>query len=172
MTATIGEVLSRVIDAPTEEQQIAILNAHLKDYGTDVALMDALRILFDKRYKFQLPEGLPETKLQELPDGCSETNLRTEMRRMYIFIKGTLPKLRCENLFLQIYEGLAVSDRKILVHMKDQSLRSLSSNTVNKVFPNLILEPVDVVAEPEESTKEPPKPVRKPKKPKQEQPKE
>jgi len=144
MTITIGELILKAANASTEDEQIAVFQKHARDYGKDVPLLDALRILFDKSYKFHLPEGLPETKLVDLPDGCGDTNLRTEMRRMYIFFQKDVPQQRREVLFLQVFEGLASSDRKVLVMMKDQSLRSIKSTTINKIFPNLIQDPVDI----------------------------
>jgi hypothetical protein len=143
MTATIGEIILTASKQPTEEQKIEVFQRHLRKYGSDPALQDALRILFDPKLKFNLPAGEPPSQNPNLPDGLGDTNLRIEMRKMYRFIKGNpfsdkMPNQKKEILFIQLLEGLAKSDREVLIKMKDQNIEGLTPELVNKVFPNLI----------------------------------
>jgi len=140
MTATLGEIILSVAEKKTEEDKINVLRDHLTNYGQDPALKNALQLLLDPRYRLDLPEGVPPFKDNNLPDGLGDTNLRTEMRRMYIFLSNSgVQQVRKELLFIQLLEGVAVSDAKLLLAIKEQKLDGVTGELVNKVFPGLIL---------------------------------
>jgi curli biogenesis system outer membrane secretion channel CsgG len=61
-------------------------------------------------------------------------NFFQETRKFYVFNRKDLPKLRREQLFIQLLEALHPSEAKIIVAMKDQNLNSLYNNITHQVL--------------------------------------
>mgnify|MGYP003350843361 CR=1 FL=1 len=98
----------------------------------------ALPILLEDAFlpdrKFDLPEGDPPFKPDDGPLGMSPANFFQEVRKFYIFRRKDLPKIRREQLFIQMLEGLHPSEAKVLIAVKDQNLNSLYNNISHKVL--------------------------------------
>jgi len=147
MTATVGEVILEAASKETEEEQAKVFINHHRLYGKDDALQLCLKYIFHKDFVFNLPEGTPPFKDQDLPDGLGDTNLRMESRRLYLFQKGNptsdaLKPERRETLFVQLLEGLARSDQKTLLLMKDKIQTNLKESVIRKLYPGLLPEEV------------------------------
>jgi hypothetical protein len=109
------------------------------------ALREVLRCTYHPNadwYVKELPEDyiLPDT----LP-GISQTNLYTEIKRIYLFQKGhamadQLSQEKRLQLLTQLLEGLEPGDVQVLLNIfkKDQEIQGLDKNSVNLVFPDLI----------------------------------
>ena len=69
-----------------------------------------------------LPEGIPPYKPAAEPLGMTPTNLFSEMRRLYVFCRADLTKLKREGLFISMLEGCHPSEAEVLIAVKDQTL--------------------------------------------------
>lgn len=114
---------------------IEILNEVNEDTSKLVAYKDnqALKYLFEYAFipekKFELPEGEPPFKQDAAPIGMSPANFTQEMRRLYIFTKAQpLPKIRREQLFIELIESVHPSEAKLLCAIKDQQIGKIYKN--------------------------------------------
>ena len=116
MTKFIPEILKEVNEDPKT----------LEKYKNNAALKMLFEYAFLPEKKFDLPEGDPPYKKDSAPLGMSPANFVMEMRRLYIFTPARpLPKIRKEQLFVQLLEGLHPSEAEILLAVKDQKLNKL-----------------------------------------------
>lgn len=140
MNLLLSEVLDQVEKLKSKEEKIAAL----RKYGAP-AYKGVLRINFDESVNMNLPEGEPPFKKEGgKPIGYQETNLIQEFRRFYIWLdpKQTLTKIRKEKLFIEMLEGLHVSEAEVICLAKDRKLqkkyKSLSYELVREAFPDLL----------------------------------
>lgn len=106
----------------------------LKKYTENIALKIMFQYAFIPEKKFDLPEGDPPFKPDPAPLGMSPSNFIQEIRRWYIFTREkVLPKVRKEQLFIQLLESVHPSEAKILLAIKDQKLTSLYKNITSDV---------------------------------------
>lgn len=132
-----SEVLDLFEKAKTKQEKIQVL----KQYESPV-LRALMRINFDKSVKMDLPEGEPPfRKESDKPPGYNETNLVQEYRRFYIWLdpNQNLPRLRKEQLFIEMLEGLHVSEAEVLCLAKDKKLgkkyKTLKEDIVREAYP-------------------------------------
>jgi hypothetical protein len=111
-------------------------------------LQDILKLNFDPDYNLLLPEGEPPFKKDtEVPEGYSESNLYVEHRRFYIWKDPNinLGKIRKEQLFIQMLEGVHWKEAEAVCLAKDKKLqakyKTLSEDVVRLAFPNLLPPP-------------------------------
>lgn len=133
----LSEILEEVSKIKKKEERIEELRKH----GDNRALLQILQYAFDPRIKWLLPEGVPPYKKNEYID--QESNLYTEMRRLYLFIEGGNPNLnptKREMLFIGILEMVAPSDAMLLCAIKDKKLpyKTITAEIVNEAFPGLL----------------------------------
>lgn len=102
-------------------------------YKDSSALKVLFQYAFDPKNKFLLPEGTPPYKEDSAPLGMSPANFIMEMRRLYIFGREDLGKVRRESLFITLLEGLHPTEAKVLIAIKDQDLSRLYSNITAKL---------------------------------------
>ena len=147
MNLLLSEVLEQVDKLKSKEEKINML----RNYGAP-AYKGVFRINFDESVSMGLPEGEPPFKKEEdKPMGYQETNIIQEFRRFYIWLdpNQNLPKIRKERLFIEMLEGLHVSEAQILCLAKDRQLqskyKSLTYDLVREAFPDLL--PVKVKKE-------------------------
>lgn len=101
----------------------------LKNYADNIALKIMFQYAFIPEKKFDLPEGDPPFKPDAAPIGMSPANFVQEIRRWYIFTREkVIPKIRKEQLFIQLLESVHPSEAKLLLAIKDQKLTSLYKN--------------------------------------------
>ena len=148
MRTSIHQVLEEMDKAKTKEAKINVLKAY-----DHVVLRGILQINYDPRVKFNLPEGEPPFKKDtSVPLGYSETNLFTEFRRFYIWLDSTvnLTRMRKEQLFIQMLEGLHWTESEVVCLAKDRKLstkyKSLKEDLVREAWPDLLPPKVKEVA--------------------------
>lgn len=150
MKTLVPQVLDEFEKAKTKEAKIKVL----KDYESAV-LRGLLQINYDERAVMDLPEGEPPFKKnKELPAGYSETNLYAEFRRFYVWLDRSvnLNKIRKEQLFIQMLEGIHWSEAEAVCLAKDRKLqtkwKSLKESIVREAYPDLMppkpLEEMDI----------------------------
>jgi len=103
--------------------------ANLTKHRENAALKFLFQYAFIPEQKFVLPEGEPPFKQEVAPIGMTPANFTQEMKKLYIFTKARdLPKIRREQLFIQLLESIHPSEAKVLLAVKDQTLNKLYKN--------------------------------------------
>lgn len=135
-TPLLSEVLKKVHNAKTKSKKVEIL----KEYDCD-SLRMIIKSSFDPAIEWVIPEGKVPYKANEAEEGTEHTVLRRESRKLYHFIKGgndALPLFKKENMFIQMLEGLHISEAELVIAAKDKSLhkvfKGLSDNVVKEAF--------------------------------------
>lgn len=133
-----SEVLDLADKAKTKQEKIEIL----KKYETPV-LRALMRINYDPNVKMDLPEGDPPFKKEnDKPIGYQESNLITEYRRFYIWLddKQKLPRVKKERLFIEMLEGLHISEAELIILVKDRKLtkkyKTIKEDIIREAYPN------------------------------------
>jgi len=150
MKTTVPQALEEMEKARTFDEKVRVL----QQYSSD-PLRALIRLNFDYNVKFNLPEGAPPYKTDKnVQDGQAQSNLYLEYRRFYIWLDSNinLTRIKKEQLFIQMLEGIHWKEAEDLVLAKDKKLhskyKSLHPKIVQEAFPGLI--PPDVVDLPKE----------------------
>jgi len=157
MKTLVPQVFEEVEKVKTKEEKIKVLRSY-----DSIALKGVLEINHHPLAKMNLPEGEPPFKKdKDIPYGYSETNLYAEFRRIYIWTRNdvNLPKVRKEQLFVQLLEGIHWQEAEALCLAKDRNLEkkypSLTYDLVFEAFPGLL--PIkEKAAEPQPTKKKSP----------------
>lgn len=123
MTKRIPEILKEINEDPS------LLKT---TYARNNALAIIFKHAFLPEHKFDLPETDPPYKEDEAHESMSATNLYSELRRLYIFTRTDLQKIRRESLFIQLLEGVAKDEAKLLLAIKNQELPKLYKKITKK----------------------------------------
>ncbi len=133
---TMHEILTKVNNAKDKPKKIAVL----KQYDSP-ALRQLLKGAFDPKIEWELPEGSPPFIRNEAPEGTEHTLLRTEVKRLWHFVKGadvSLSKTKKETMFIQMLEGLHQTEADLLINAKDKVLnkayKGLTESVVREAF--------------------------------------
>ena len=145
MKLGISEILEKASKLNPAER-VQFLRSH-----DSPALRQILQFAFDKRIEWALPPGRPPYKKSDLLD--QEAMLYSEMKKMYLFLKGGNPNLkqiRREFLFLQLLESLNPADSELLLSVKDHEMPfiEITEDLVREAFPNCLTFPKQEVVPP------------------------
>jgi len=138
VTLGISEILTKADNAKTTDEKVEILRKH-----HSTVLIDVLRMPYDKKLKWLLPEGMPPIKKNEFVG--QEGNLYAEWRRMYLFFEGgpksgpPMTQTKRESLFVQVLESLDTKDAELLCSIKDKKMpyKGITKAVVEKAFPGI-----------------------------------
>ena len=140
MNLLVPEVLDLVEKAKNKADKVQVLKQN-----ETPGVRGILRLNFDTNVKFDLPEGEPPYKKdKDRPIGYQPANLITEVKRFYIWVdpKQNISRLRKEQLFVEMCEGLHYTEAEVLCLAKDRKLKerykSLNEDLVREAFPGLI----------------------------------
>ena len=134
----LSEVLSLVSKQKTKAKKIQIL----KQYES-LHLKSVLIWNFDESVKSMLPDGEVPFNKNEAPAGTEHTYLAHEWKVLYNFVKGgndTLRRVKREQLFMQLLEGLHPDESEIICLVKDKNLKKkykLTRAIVEEAFPDI-----------------------------------
>ena len=136
MKLGLAEILKKASEFEKKQDKIDWLNR-----WDSAALRTVLKLAYDPRIKFLLPEGKPPFKLNDLPD--LQSVLYNELRKMYLFLEGghpTLNQTRREYLFIQLLENLDKEDAELIATIKDKKLpyKGITKKFVEDVYPGLL----------------------------------
>lgn len=138
MKLGIAEILSLVNKAKSHQEKIDLLHKH-----DSKVLREIIRYTFDPDIQFNLPEGAPPYKENELPD-C-QSILYNEWRRIYLFVKGDprsdrLPDRKREQLFVEYLQILDKDDAKVILGMKNKQLpyKNIKLDVLKKAYPGFL----------------------------------
>lgn len=137
MQLLISEILDEFEKAKTKQDKVSVLKKH-----ESPVLRGIMRINFDPNVSFDLPEGEPPYRKDvDRPIDYQQTTLTLEYRRFYIWYdpKVQIPKLKKESLFIEMLEGLHVSEAEVIILAKDKKLakkyKSLKEDIVREAYP-------------------------------------
>ena len=135
-TTLLSEVLKKVHNAKTKDKKVEIL----KQYDCEPLRM-VIKSSFDPNIVWLIPEGDVPFRANEAEEGTEHTVLRKEARKLFNFVKGgndTLAGFKRENMFIQMLEGLHISEAELVVNAKDKKLhqvyKGLSKEVVKEAF--------------------------------------
>jgi hypothetical protein len=140
MNLLVPEILDLVEKTKNKADKVQVLRQN-----ETPGVRGILRLNFDTNVKFDLPEGEPPYKKdKDRPIGYQPANLITEVKRFYIWVdpKQNISRLRKEQLFVEMCEGLHYTEAEVLCLAKDRKLKerykSLNEDLVREAFPGLI----------------------------------
>lgn len=140
MNLLVPEILDLVEKAKSKADKIQVLKQN-----ETPGIRGILRLNFDTNIIFDLPEGEPPyRKDKDRPIGYQPANLITEVKRFYIWVdpKQNISRLRKEQLFVEMCEGLHYTEAEVLCLAKDRKLKerykSLNEDLVREAYPGLI----------------------------------
>jgi hypothetical protein len=104
------------------------------------ALRVILQAAYDSNVKFDLPEGEPPYKPNELVD--QQHILHKDARLIQYFVQGFYPDLnqtKRESMFIEFLERLDPKDAKLLCQIKDKKpIKGITLQHVTEALPGLI----------------------------------
>ena len=135
-TLLFSEILDLVHKAKTKNKKVEIL----RGYNSDAFRM-IIKASFDPNIVWAMPAGDVPFTPNDAPAGTEHTRLSTEAKKLYRFIRGgdnVTPQFKKEQMFIQLLEGLHVSEAKLVCDIKDKNLhqtyKGLSANVVREAF--------------------------------------
>ena len=143
-TPLFHEIFMKVNNAKDKPKKIKVL----QQYNTP-GLRKILKAAFDPQIKWLLPAGKVPYVANESPEGLEHTRLEAEAKSLKNFValvvdgktiegNENLNVMRREQLFIQLLEGLHVSEAEIVLAAKDKTLnkkyKGLNAATVKSAF--------------------------------------
>ena len=137
MKLLISEVIKKASNAKTKAEKIKIL----RDNNSQ-ALRSIFKWNLDPAIQSDLPEGDVPYNKNDAPIGTEHTVLEREAKGLWRFIKGanTLSRMKREQLFIQLLEGLHESEAEIVCLTKDKGLHTkyrITHAVVKEAFPEI-----------------------------------
>ena len=119
----------------------------IENYKQEFLLKVIFAHAFLPNYKMNLPEGEPPFKPAAEPMGMTPTNMFSEARRMYVFLREDLSAIKRESLFISLLEGVHPEEAKVLIAVKDQKLTKLYPKITHKLVSDAGIIPAPVAKE-------------------------
>lgn len=138
MRLGLFQILEEASKLKSAEDKVNYLRAQNNN-----ALMLILKYAYDPTIIWDLPEGAPPYK--PCPYPAQELRLMSEVRRLYLFVKGgnpNLTKLKREALYIELLESIHPKDAELLNSMKEKKIpyKGITAKLVKEAFPGLIEE--------------------------------
>jgi hypothetical protein len=145
MDKSLHELFTEVEETNSPKEKADILKQH-----ASAGLKAILRAAFDVRIGWSVPSTRPPFELNTAP-GWDLADLRLEQEAVKLGRFATLegeattqgrdiPKMRREELFIQLLEGLHPTESEIMLSLLKKKLnyKGLTAKLANRAFPNLI----------------------------------
>ena len=137
MKLLISEVIKKASNAKTITEKIKILQEN-----NTQALRSIFKWNYDVNIQSDLPEGDVPFNKNDAPIGTEHTVLEREYRNLWRFVKGanSLSRLKREQLFIQLLEGLHESEAEIVCLAKDGLLQTkfrVTHAVIKEAFPEI-----------------------------------
>lgn len=135
----VWEVLKEFTDAPPN-QKVGVLQRN----GNET-LKNVLQAVFHPGIQFVIKD-IPKYKKSDAPPGMGYTSIELEMKRIYLFVEGSLrvdPNLtlqRKQVILAQMLEAMEPKEAEVFKNMilKDLKIKDLTPDVVREAFPGLI----------------------------------
>lgn len=145
MDKSLHELFTEVEKTTSPKEKSEILKSHESD-----GLKTVLRAAFDTRIGWSIPTSKPPYEPNDAPE-WDLADLRLEQEAMKLGRFATmdggataqsrdLDRMRKEQLFIQLLEGLHPTEADIMLSLLKKKLnyKGLTAKVANKAFPNLI----------------------------------
>ena len=137
MKLLISEVIKKAYNAKTKNEKIKILQEN-----NTQALRSIFKWNYDVNIQSDLPEGDVPFNKNDAPIGTEHTVLEREYRNLWRFVKGanSLSRLKREQLFIQLLEGLHESEAEIVCLAKDGLIQTkfrVTHAVIKEAFPEI-----------------------------------
>jgi hypothetical protein len=135
----LADIITRLRDFNTDAEKVIWLR-----HNTSPALTYLLRLAFCVNVEWLIPVGAPEYKQWKGRRYSSPSELKRELRRMYLYLKGgndLVSDIKRQKLFAQTLEGLESTEVGVLLSIKDRTLPKdyeLTAELVNLAFPGIL----------------------------------
>lgn len=132
------EVLEKIAQTKATKTRISILKNN-----SSFALKTILQANFRDDIKFDIPEGTPPYKPDEGITGNQLQHIDKAITTLkhLLTTNKSIENVKKESMFINLLETVHAKDAKILIAMKDKTLRELypglTENIVEKAYPNL-----------------------------------
>jgi hypothetical protein len=137
MRVGVAEFLEKVSKLKKKEDKVEALKAN-----DSYVLRTILQGAFDPRIKWNLPEGMPPFRKNDLVD--QENVLIKDARKLIYFVEGgpNLKPLKRETMFVEFLEALAPADADLILSIKEKKLpwKGITTEMVREAFPDLLPE--------------------------------
>lgn len=134
----IHDILTAVGNESSRKKKVEMLKAE----NQNKALVTLMKLAFDDSLEFELPEGSPPYKPNELMEQEGTSNLQHEIRKMPYFIKGrnNLKAVKREMLFIEVLEVVHPEEAKLILAVKEGNLpyKGVTKKLIQDAFPGLI----------------------------------
>ncbi|CAB4140794.1 hypothetical protein UFOVP395_129 [uncultured Caudovirales phage] len=136
MKIGVAEILKKASEIKDDAARVEWLRVN-----SNPTVHTILRYAYDPKIVWQLPEGAPPYKPNDLVD--QQHRLYTELRKLYLFVEGGNPNLkplRREQLFIELLEVVDPEDAKLLLAVKEKTIPypGITKQVVQKAFPGLV----------------------------------
>lgn len=133
MKLGIAEILRKTSEIKDEGARVLFFRQHANQ-----SVQTMVRYALDPDIIWELPDGAPPYKVNDLVD--QQHRLYTEMRKLYLFIRGGNPNLkplRREQLFIELLEVVDPEDAKLLLAAKDKTIPypGITHEFINRAIP-------------------------------------
>lgn len=141
MKLSISEILNKLSTLKKKNEKIDWLRKNASQ-----PLRSVLRLMYDKRVEFLLPETPPPWNKNSLVG--VEGLFYTEARRLKIFVKGggydNLAQAKRESLFIGLLEDIDNGDADLLANhlISQKPVKGLTLGTLEEAFPDLFTTPI------------------------------
>ena len=132
----IYEVFDEFEAAKTKKEKMNVIGNNLSK-----TLVDVLKYTFHPDIDWVVKEMPHNYKVPDTKPGISYCQLGTEMRRLYLFQKGTnLNEKKLNELLIQLLESLEPREAEVVmgIFKKDQGVKGLTYNFVKEAFPDML----------------------------------
>ena len=141
------KALYEIVDEVRKSKNVKI-KADILKQNESTALIDLLQLTYNPGIKWLLPEGDPPyTPAEGVDEEGNGTDLEGaligQMRMMKYFISvdgyilEEVKPAKREVVFVRLLETIAPKDAKLVLEMKTRSIKGVSSNVVQKAFPQI-----------------------------------
>tara|TARA_Y100000034_G_C6904369_1_gene419199 strand:+ start:2674 stop:3084 length:411 start_codon:yes stop_codon:yes gene_type:complete len=134
MKRLIADIVGDLKRARSREAKLAILKRY-----DEPTFREFCAYWVNPNINWLLPKGTPEYKENEPYD--AEEALWSQVRKLYIFVEGGAPNLnpiRREKLFIDTLEMLHPEDAKVMIQLKDKTLKGLDESVVKEAWPGFL----------------------------------
>ena len=136
MRLGIFQIFEQAAALKTVQEKIDFLRAQQSP-----ALLTILKYAYDPKLVWDLPDGAPPYKPCIYP--AQEMRLMSEVRRLYLFVKGgnpNLTKIKREALYIELLESIHPQDAELLNSIKEKKIpyKGITAKLVKEAFPSLI----------------------------------
>lgn len=130
-----NEFLDAISKAEGDEQMKL-----LREYGSKPPLSYLLSLNFNSDIKLALPTGMPPYKRDEATNPELFPTLASLIARLKnCMIQSTIPKIKKEQIFIEMLETISPAEADILVSCKDKALHEMypkiTADLVKSAFP-------------------------------------